>query len=83
MPSPDRIRELLDAGHTYETAARQLDIAPGLAYMIDTGRPADRSDGDGRPRLVNPRDVNPMRKPHVMEWVRERAARQLTQPDGQ
>jgi hypothetical protein len=95
MPTSDQVRALLDAGHTYETSARQLGIAPGLAYMLATGVPADFSDdlhpGErlGRPelahssqRLVNPRQRHPDRNPVVIDWIRRRAAAELTRDDG-
>jgi hypothetical protein len=60
--------------------------------MIATGLPAD---GSGEPtreelaekhvlsgssqHLVNPPAFNPTRKPHVIEWVRGRASRELKQ----
>ncbi|HEX4467146.1 MAG TPA: hypothetical protein VH025_08150 [Solirubrobacteraceae bacterium] len=85
-----QVIELLEGGHTYETAARELRIPPGQAFMIATGLPADGGDGplpeelagkpvlDGSPqRLVNPAAFNPTRKPHVLEWVKRRAARDL------
>ena len=88
------LRRLLDAGHSYESAARRLGIAPGLAYMLATGVPADGSD-DPHPderavrpaplsssqRLVNPAQQNPTRKPFVLAWVKRRAARDLTGRD--
>lgn len=90
MATREQVLELLDAGHSYETAARVLRIPAGQAFMIATGLPAD---GSGTPlppklanepplpassqQLVNPPPYNPTRKPHVMEWVRERARREL------
>ena len=44
MPTRDQILELLDHGHSYETAARELHIPAGRAYMIATGLPADGGD---------------------------------------
>jgi hypothetical protein len=85
-----QVLELLKAGHSYETAARELKIPPGQAYMIATGLPADGGDAPspedlaGKPllaggsqQLVNPPAFNPTRKPHVLDWVRARAAREL------
>jgi hypothetical protein len=90
MPSRDQVMELLDLGHTYETAAGELGIAPGLAYMIATGMPADGSDTPapeelhgqpelrgGSQQLVNPPSVNPVRRQAVLDWVRERATHDL------
>jgi len=86
----EQVLELLDAGHSYETAARALHIPPGQAFMIATGLAADGSDAPSpgqlarKPslpastqQLVNPPARNPTRKPHVLEWVRERARREL------
>jgi hypothetical protein len=86
----EQVLELLDAGHSYETAARALHIPAGQAFMIATGLPADGSDAPSpeelarKPplpgstqQLVNPPSYNPTRKPHVLEWVRERARREL------
>ncbi len=72
MPSRAQVIELLDQGHTYETAARELGIAAGLAAMIATGQPADES-------LIGPPAFNPTRNPRVIEWVKGRASRELTQ----
>jgi hypothetical protein len=69
VPTRDQVEELLDRGHSYEAAARELGIAPGLARMIATGRP-----GDGIDVPVH----NPTTSATVMDWVRERAARELT-----
>jgi hypothetical protein len=92
MPTRDQVTELLDEGDSFEGAGRALGVPPGQAYMIATGRPAD--DGDalsptgraetwsvrGSPQqLVNPPTVNPARDETILAWVRERAARELTQ----
>lgn len=92
MPTQDQVRELLDHGHSYEAAARQLGIPAGQAFMIATGLSADGSDtpspqeldeqrlpSGSSQRLVNPPPVNPTRNVRVMEWVRQRAARELKQ----
>jgi hypothetical protein len=73
MPTRDQVTELLDHGHSYETAARELHIPAGRAYMIATGLPADGSSQ----HLVNPPPFNPTRNTEVLKWVRERAAREL------
>lgn len=44
MPTREQVRELLGGGLGYETAAHQLGIPAGEAYMIATGVPADGSD---------------------------------------
>jgi hypothetical protein len=85
------VLKLLEEGHTYETAGRELGIPAGQAYMIATGLPADGSDVpapeelEDKPvlpgssqHLVNPPAFNPTRKQHVLDWVHERAARELS-----
>ncbi|MGI8863280.1 MAG: hypothetical protein ACR2JH_02600 [Solirubrobacteraceae bacterium] len=92
MPNRDQVLELLDHGHSYETAARELGIPAGQVFMIATGLPADGGDGpapeelrDKRllpgssQHLVNPPAFNPTRSAEVVEWVRERAAREHKQ----
>jgi hypothetical protein len=92
MPTRCQVLRLLDEGHSYETAARKLHIPAGQAFMIATGLPADGSDSphpaelrDNRvlpassQHLVNPPPFNPTRNAAVVGWVRERAARELTQ----
>jgi hypothetical protein len=90
MPTRAQVIALLDSGHSYETAGRALGIAPGQAFMTATGLPADGSDAptaaelaDKRllpgssQHLVNPPPYNPTRNDDVIEWVHERAARDL------
>jgi hypothetical protein len=90
MPTRDQVRQLLDRGHSYEMAARELDIPAGQAYMIATGLPADGGDtpspeelrvkpllSGSSQQLVNPPAMQPTRNDRVMEWVRRRAAREL------
>jgi hypothetical protein len=90
MATRAQVVELLEAGHTYQTAARELHIPPGQAFMIATGLPADGSDvpppeelarkpmvPDSSQQLVNPPPFNPTRKQHVLDWVKRRAARDL------
>ncbi len=81
MPTRAHVLELVEGGHTYVSAAKALGIAPGQAYMIATGRPAD-GDPDGDQTLVNPPAHNPTRKPEIAAWVRQRAQRELTPPRG-
>lgn len=90
MPTREQVTTLLDEGHSYETAANALKISPGLAFMIATGLPADGSDvpspeeldakrvlpGSSQ-HLIGPPPYNPTRKGQVMEWVQERAKREL------
>jgi hypothetical protein len=87
MATRAQVQRLLDEGHDYRAAAERLGIAPGEAYLIATGQPADGSDTryfSGSPelptspqRLVGPPPVNPTRHPVVEAWIRERAAREL------
>jgi hypothetical protein len=85
--------QLLDRGHSYETAARELHISPGLAFMIVTGLPADGSDAPppeeldekrvlpgSSQHLSNPPAMNPTRKQSVIDWVYDRARRELEHP---
>jgi hypothetical protein len=94
MPTPDQVRARLHAGRSYETVAREFGIAPGLAYMLATGLPADFSDdlhsvervgraelASSSQRLVNPHQQNPIRNPVVIDWIRGRAATELTSGD--
>lgn len=80
MPTRAEVLELLEKGETYATVGQAFGIAPGKAYMIATGRPAD-GDPAGDQVLVNPRAVDPTKKPEVLAWVRERARRDLTAPE--
>ena len=70
------MRELLEEGHGYESAAEALGIAPGLAYMIATGRPAD-DDAAPAQDLFEPPAHNPTRNDTVLAWVKARADREL------
>ncbi|OJU85423.1 MAG: hypothetical protein BGO11_07095 [Solirubrobacterales bacterium 70-9] len=76
MATRAQVRELLDRGLTYEMAARELGIRPGLAYMIATGRPADDAVAPAQD-LFEPPAHNPTRNQAVIDWVKERAARDL------
>jgi hypothetical protein len=92
MATRAQVRELVDAGQSYESAARSLGIAPGQAFMIGTGLPADGSGAFGIPAaqalggplppstqaLVNPPRESPTRKESVIRWVQDRAARELS-----
>lgn len=90
--SRSRVLQLLEAGDSWEAIGRELNISPGLAFMIGTGIPADGSGvpelGDrpfaGAPltspqTLVNPPERNPMRSERIETWVAQRAARELKQ----
>jgi hypothetical protein len=81
MPTRAEVLELLERGQTYDTVGQAFGIAPGKAYMIATGRPADGAP-DGDQALVNPRAHNPTEKPEVVAWVRERARRELSPAEG-
>ena len=76
MPTRAQVRELLDRGRTYEMAARELGIRPGLAYMIATGRPVDDDSAPAQDLFEAPTH-NPLRNERVDEWVRMRARRDL------
>jgi hypothetical protein len=92
MATRAQVLELLDRGHSYETAAKELHLPAGQAFMIATGLPADGGDvpspeelrdkrvlpGSSQ-QLVNPPAFNPTRSALVMDWVRERASRELKQ----
>jgi hypothetical protein len=95
MSTPDQVRALRETGRSYEAIARELGIAPGLAYMLATGVPADFSDdlhtgervgrselADSSQGLVNPHQHNPQRNPVVIDWIKRRAASELTGSDG-
>ncbi|HTZ88611.1 MAG TPA: helix-turn-helix domain-containing protein [Solirubrobacteraceae bacterium] len=90
MATRAQVLELLKQGHSYETAARELGIPAGQAFMVATGLSADSSETPSPEeisslpelpaspqQLVNSAQFNPTRKPHVEEWVRRRAAREL------
>ena len=76
MATRAQVRELIDSGHDYESAARRLGIRPGLAYMIATGHPAD-DDAAPAQDLFEPPAHNPKRNQEVLDWVKARARREL------
>ncbi|MGI8713103.1 MAG: hypothetical protein ACR2NR_07970 [Solirubrobacteraceae bacterium] len=92
MATRDQVLRLLEHGHSYESAARELGIPAGQAFMVVTGVPADASgtptppepagqhrlDSSSQP-LVSPPVHKPTRNARVIEWVRARAARDLRQ----
>ena len=87
MGSARQISQLFEAGHSYETAARELDVPPGLVFMVANGIAADASEAPGaatsRPeaspqRLINPPRFEPTRKQEVVDWARQRARRELS-----
>jgi hypothetical protein len=77
MATRAQVLELLEAGHSYESAGALLGVPAGQAYMTATGTPADRSDGHPRQDLVNPPAHNPTSDEEVVAWVVERAKREL------
>ena len=79
---------LVEGGASYEEIGARLGIPAGQAYMIGTGLPADGSMaltpeerlrpgvlGQSTQHLSNPAHVNPTVKPEVLDWIRQRAAR--------
>lgn len=90
MPSKRDVLRALRSTGSYERAGRVLGIPAGQAHLIATGVPADGSpplepSHLGRvglltspQHLVNPAQHNPLRKEHVLAWVRQRAQRDLT-----
>ena len=86
MVSRREVLEIVEAGGSYEDAARRLAIHPGVAYMIATGLPADGSDAlaaEDRERpgyiktstqhLANPAPVhNPAHHDEVQRWISKR-----------
>jgi hypothetical protein len=90
MASRAQVAELRRLGHSYRAIGDELGIAPGLAFMIETGLPADGSEATSPAELerrevpetstqglVNPPAHNPTRDDEVLRWVRERASREL------
>ena len=90
MATRAQARALLDEGHSFQTAARELGLSAGATFMLATGVPADGSDAPtaeqaawmpaSTQHLVGVPAFNPTSDPHVLPWVRERAARELTRP---
>jgi hypothetical protein len=78
VPTRAQVRELVDSGLSYEMAAERLGIRPGLARMIATGRPAD-DDSAPAQDLFEPPAHNPTTNDRVLEWVCDRARRELRQ----
>jgi hypothetical protein len=74
-----QVQDLLAAGHSFETAAGELGIAPGLAYLLATGRPLDDAE-EPRQDLLGPPPFNPTGHDRVMAWVAARAERELARP---
>ena len=91
MPTRAQVLDLLHEGHSFQTAARELKIPPGQAYLIATGLPADGSDSPhpeelrdkpvlsgSSQQLVGAPPFNPTGDDAVAPWVSERAARELS-----
>jgi hypothetical protein len=85
-----QVLTVLEKAGDWTAAGRNLDIAPGLAFMIATGIPADGSGVPAVPHitgapdltspqaLVNERGHNPLHNERVDAWMAARAARELT-----
>ena len=85
MSTREQVRRLLAGGHDYAAVGQALGIAPGQAYLIMTGMPAD---GGEQPRpgdepegylvspqhLVYPAVENPTARTVVHRWMAQRAA---------
>ena len=77
------VLDLVRRGVTYEEIGRQLDVPPGLAYLIATGIPVDASDvpvpaqpgmkaEPSHQQLGNPPTVAPSSGEDVRTWIRAR-----------
>lgn len=86
MPTRESILSLVRSGLSYPQIGEQLGVAPGLAYLIATGLPADGGDAPGpqtdeRPgalststqHLSNPKSIVPQRDEETEAWIRKRA----------
>jgi hemerythrin-like domain-containing protein len=88
MPTRDQLVAALRSGDSYEQAAEHFGIAPGQAYMIVTGLPADGSDvlgpeflerraefllDGGSQHLANPPTEVPTEDGGVLAWIKQRA----------
>jgi hemerythrin-like domain-containing protein len=86
VPTREQVRQIAGADLDYDSAARQLGIPAGQAYLIATGHPADggdtpsdrqRRDGgllDSSQRLANPPHENPTANERVQHWIASRVA---------
>jgi hypothetical protein len=87
MPTREQVVAALRAGVSYLQVGQRLGIAPGQAYMIATGLPADGSDVLGpelvaakqefllegsSQHLVNPATEVPTDDEDVLAWIKER-----------
>lgn len=83
--SRGHVRAQLAKGADWEQVGRELNISPGLAFMVASGIPADGSGSPELPlpapsrpqELVNPHTVNPLTHEATERWVHERARRDL------
>lgn len=86
MPTQQSILDLVRSGLSYPQIGQRLALAPGQAYLIATGLPADGGDAPGpeleeRPgalpgstqHLGNPPAAVPRRDEEVKAWARQRA----------
>jgi hypothetical protein len=86
-----RVEQVLAGARSWQTAAQELGIPAGLAFMIATGIPADASGVPDLPEpanaalrlsspqwLVNPRTHNQLRHDRTDAWVARRAALELS-----
>lgn len=86
MPTRESILQLVRSGLSYPQIGERLGVAPGLAYLVATGLPADGGDAPGprtdeRPgalststqHLSNPKSIVPQRDEETDGWIRERA----------
>lgn len=86
MPTRESILTLVRSGLSYPQIGERLGVAPGLAYLIATGLPADGGDAPGpetdeRPgalststqHLSNPKSIVPQRDAQTEAWIRKRA----------
>lgn len=88
MVTREQVLRLVEGGHDYDEAGRDLGISPGLAYMIATGLPADGGDtltpdeqhrpgflGGSTQHLANhAKPENPQRSESVLAWIKSRAS---------
>lgn len=90
VPSRDQLTAMVRQGTSYEEVGRRAGVAPGLAYLIVTGLPADGSDtldpeeGDregllesSSQHLANPPTDAPTDKTVAADWLKARVAADL------
>lgn len=94
MLGKDDVLRLVEQGRGYEDIGVALGIPAGLAYLLATGLPADRSDSptaadERRPGfeatstqyLVNRAQYRPHHRERVLTWSRARATSDVTMRD--